>query len=409
MAQSDSKVGGIPVQARLDAISDNDVGQKRILVVMPSIPLHGMERANIQIMNLLSRSGAKVLFVTESGWGHDVAAAVDEAGCDYTGIKLGRNLRRPRGVREAFTLGRYWLNVSRRIREIFVSFKPTHLYLTNLSFFLFALPLAGGKGARTIFRLPNPPSPELAGWRRLLSQCLWKYLVIPRCDLLVCNSEYSRNQLQKLGDSESHIKVIYNSRPRRKSGGLSDAPTLRPGRFNVVYLGRIQKSKGVDFLYQTAVLLVDRFPHVDFYLAGEYSWNNAFAESLVAKNADQGFDNRIVFLGHIEDTERLLKQSQLHVCPSTSPSESFPNVILEAKYAGLPSVGFDTAGIPEAIRHGSEGLICREKTAECLAENITQYILNPDLLKSHGNSARESLARHDEVAIQTEWVRALDC
>ena len=147
---------------------------------------------------------------------------------------------------------------------------------------------------------------------------------------------------------------------------------------------------------------------MDFYLAGEYSWSNTFAEILVAKNAEEGFASRIVFLDHIQAADQLLKQAQLHVCPSTSTSESFPNVILEAKYAGLPSVAFETAGIPEAIRHGSEGLICREKTAECLAENIARYIMSPDLLKSHGDSARKSLIRHDEATIQAAWVKALE-
>ena len=38
----------------------------------------------------------------------------------------------------------------------------------------------------------------------------------------------------------------------------------------------------------------------------------------------------------------------MHVCPSLSAGDSFPNVILDAKKAGLPSVVFPTAGLPEA-------------------------------------------------------------
>jgi len=363
-----------------------------------------MERANIQIMHLLKNAGAEVLFVTESGWGRSVADAVEHAGCKHVGIKLGRNLGLPAGPFDAVSLSIYWLRVSRSIRKIFREFRPTHLYLTNLTFFLFSLPLPGRKGVQTIFRLPNPPDLELHGWRRTLSDAIWRRLVIPRCDIFVCNSAYSRDRLREVAGPRPRVEVIYNSYPKRCDRGSSDAPVLSTTRFSVVYLGRIQQSKGVDLLYDAAVRLVAKYPHVDFYLAGEHSWQNPFAESLIERNLRGKLGDRIQFLDHINDTLGLLKQAQLHVCPSTSPSESFPNVLLEAKSAGLPSVVFETAGIPEAVKGGSEGLICREKTAECLADCIERYIEERDLLESHGAAARTSLDRYDERPIQKAWV-----
>ncbi len=379
----------------------------RVMVVMPSIPLHGMERANIQIMRLLKCAGAEVLFVTESRWGKAVSDAVSHAGCDQTSIKLGRNLGLPRGPRDALSLSMYWLRVSRRMQAIFRSFRPTHLYLTNLSFFLLALPLPGRRDVRTIFRLPNPPDLDLHGWRQRLSNTIWRWLVIPRCNVFVCNSAYSRDQLRQLTGPDARIELIYNSYPKNAANSVSDAPRLAPGRFSVVYLGRIQESKGVHLLYEAAQRLVAENSRVDFYLAGEYSWRNPFAEALIARNAKEGFEKRIVFLGHIDDTTGLLEQAQLHVCPSTSGLESFPNVILEAKKAGLPSVVFRTAGIPEAVQSEKEGLICEHKTADCLARCIGRYIDDPEILRLHGEEARRSLCRYDESRVQETWVRLL--
>jgi len=380
----------------------------RIMVIMPSIPLHGMERANIQIMRLLGRAGADVLFVTESGWGKDVSEAVSDAGCKQFGIKLGRNLRLPRGPRDAISLTLYWLRISRSMRSIFREFRPTHLYLTNLSFFLLALPLPGRNDVRTIFRLPNPPEFGLRGWRQRLSDFVWRRLVIPRCNIFVCNSAYSRSRLRQLTGPETRIELIYNSHPERVRGCLSDAPALASDRFNVVYLGRIQESKGVDLLYGAAKKLVAKHRNVDFYLAGEHSWRNPFAEALISRNAEDGLGKRIVFLGHIHDTPGLLEQAHLHVCPSTSPSESFPNVLLEAKQAGLPSVVFRTAGIPEAVDDEREGVICEQTTADCLARCIERYIQDPSLLQLHGEAAKQSIRRYDEVPIQEAWVRLLN-
>ena len=366
-----------------------------------------MERANVQIMRLLRRAGFEVLCITESGWGHSVSKAVEGADCDQTGIRLGRILRFPRGPIEALSLALYWMKTSRRIRAIYRQYRPTHIYFTTVSFFLLAYPLPGRADAQTIFRLPNPPDLELRGWRRLLSETLWRRFIIPRCDVFVCNSAYSRARLRKLAGAATRIELIYNSCPVRAQAQASDAPRLSADRFNVVYVGRVQRSKGVDLLYEAAKSLVEKYPFVDFYLAGENAWRNPFAESLMAENESSGRRDRIVFLGQIEDVPGLLSQAQLHVCPSTSPSESFPNVVLEAKQAGVPSVVFDTAGLVEAVRNGSEGVVCARKTVECLARSIEHYIEEPSLVAIHGKAARESLQRYQEAHIQDAWAKLI--
>jgi glycosyltransferase involved in cell wall biosynthesis len=366
-----------------------------------------MERANIQIMRLLRHAGAEVLFITESGWGKAVSDAVKSADCKQIGIKMGRNLSLPRGPRDAIELTAYWMRVSRRIKAAFGSFRPTHLYLTNLSFFLLALPLPGKANVQTIFRLPNPPDPELHGWRQRLSHAIWKRLVIPRCNVFVCNSAYSRDRLRQLTGPEARIELIYNSYPQRSGGNESDAPALARDRFNIVYLGRIQKNKGVDLLYDSARQLVEKYRDVDFYFVGEHSWRNRFADTLIARNANDGLVDRIVFLNQVDDVPGLLQQAQLHVCPSTSRSESFPNVLLEAKYAGVPSVIFPVAGLPEAIVDGIDGSVCADISSKALTRKIEEYISRPELCRQHGTSARRSLEKYDESRVRDAWMRVL--
>ena len=125
------------------------------------------------------------------------------------------------------------------------------------------------------------------------------------------------------------------------------------------------------------------------------------------RNAEAGLSDRIRFLDHISDVGGLLEKADLHVCPSISSGESFPNVVLEAKHAGLPSVVFPTAGLPEAVVHGSEGLVCSGSSSKELAEKIEQYVLSPSLCRQHGTAARQSLRRHDEERITDDWVRVL--
>lgn len=49
-----------------------DLTDMRILAVMPSIPVQGMERSNLQIMKMMRERGADVLFITEKTFGERV-------------------------------------------------------------------------------------------------------------------------------------------------------------------------------------------------------------------------------------------------------------------------------------------------------------------------------------------------
>ena len=297
----------------------------RILAVMPSVPLHGMERANVQIMRLLRNAGADVLFVAESEWGIGVIEAIEKAGCKWVGIELTQQLTLPSNPAQVYRSIGNWLRTHTAIRRIFCTYQPTHIYITNVSFFLYSLPLAGGREVKTIFRLPNPPESELFGWKQNLWNWIWKRVIIPRCDTLVCNSKYTCQRLSALAGSTDKIALIYNSLPKREQDGVSDAPDMSGERFNVVYLGRIQEGKGVQELYDAARTVVRRHASVDFYLAGQNSWRNPFAEALMRQNAEAGLSDRIRFLDHISDVGGLLEKADLHVCPSISSGESFPN------------------------------------------------------------------------------------
>lgn len=390
-----------------DRPAESPLAGSRILVVMPSVPLHGMERATIQIMRLLREAGADVLFVAEPEWGGAVVREIEAAGCEWIGIELPERLALPGNPVQAVRLARSWLRTYAAIRETLEAYEPTHLYITNVSYFLNALPLTRTPGVRTIFRLPNPPESDLSGTRQRLRDWLWRSVIIPRCDTLVCNSRYTCEKLRALAGSKSRVELVYNSVPRRAPMEASDAPRISRQRFNVVFLGRIRRGKGVEHLYEAATSIVRRHPDVDFYLAGQYSWRNSFGEELVRRNEEAGLARRIRFLDHIADTPGLLAQADLHVCPSTSASESFPNVVLEAKSAGIPSVVFPTAGLPEAVVDGREGLVCASPTATELAEKIERYVLDPALCRHHGVAARRSLERHDEARIAQQWIGVL--
>ena len=63
----------------------------------------------------------------------------------------------------------------------------------------------------------------------------------------------------------------------------------------------------------------------------------------------------------------------LFVLPSLF-GEGLPMVVLEAMTAGVPIVASRVAGIPEAIRHGHDGVLVNPNDARNLAEAIADIV-----------------------------------
>ncbi len=374
----------------------------RILVLMPSIPIHGMERANLRIMQLLREHGAHMLCVTEATYGDALKREVEQIGGECAAAPFAQRLHLTKNPRNMLGVLQAWKTTSLRVRAIYRRYRPTHIYVTNLDYFLYALPMLWQVYCPVILRLPNPPDSNLARPKQGLTNLIWRHAVGRICDTIVCNSKHTASRVETLGIATSKLRLIYNVAPDPKKPQVSDAPPVDPDHWNIVYLGRIHAAKGVRELFDVALRMVGERPDVDFYFAGEHHWQNPFAAGLIREVIERGLQTRLHFLGHIEDVFGLLRQCDLHVLPSLT--ESFPNVVLEAKCMGLPSVIFPSGGMPEAVTHGTDGYVCHQKTAVALYDGIRYFIDNPALLDTAGCAARSSLSRFSRATIAQAWV-----
>jgi glycosyltransferase involved in cell wall biosynthesis len=379
----------------------------RVLVVMPSIPVQGMERANLEIMRVLRAHGADVLVVTQERHGGRVQRAVEQAGARWVAVRLTdvyeERLHLTWRALELLGVLRAWVRAAWAIRRLEKSYVPTHVYVTNLLYVLYALPAILSTRAQTVLRLPNPPTPRGVSYGQRLARWLWR-----RClrlaDVVVCNCEYTAALARREGVASARLRVISNMVPLAVGRDAGDAPCVDRQRFTVVYMGRIRPEKGVTELIAAATRLVAERPHVDFILAGEHAWRNDFARDLIGRLQADGLAHRIRLVGEIEDVHGLLEQCQLHVCPSTSANESFPNVVLEAKAHGLPSVVFPTGGLPEAVTHLVDGFVCPERSAASLCEGLKFFVDDAAALRAAGQAARASVARYSADRVGGEWV-----
>ncbi|MFK7857542.1 MAG: glycosyltransferase family 4 protein [Granulosicoccus sp.] len=91
----------------------------------------------------------------------------------------------------------------------------------------------------------------------------------------------------------------------------------------------------------------------------------------------------------------LLARSILYVWPGCG--EAYGLAYLEAQAAGVPVVGFETAGVPEVVDHGSTGILTPDGNVESYAAAIASLLGNPGKLNQMSVNAVSHVQRHHSL------------
>ena len=160
-------------------------------------------------------------------------------------------------------------------------------------------------------------------------------------------------------------------------GRKTESPTL-------LYLGRIKRYKGIDLLIRAVAILAGHGIDIHFLIAGAGSWR-PHLERLVR---EQGVEDRVSFLGYVDDARKteLMRTSWIHGL--TSPKEGWGITNLEAGACGTPSVTSDSPGLRESVLDGETGLVVPHGDVDTLARAIGRLVTDQALRRSLGRGAR---------------------
>jgi glycosyltransferase involved in cell wall biosynthesis len=157
-------------------------------------------------------------------------------------------------------------------------------------------------------------------------------------------------------------------------------------------------NRGFFPVYDSATL-VDGFarahaaePHIRLLLKGDGPEEKATR----ARVSSLGLDGPIAFEGRTgyERVPEDLRRADIFV--STATSDGTPVSLLEAMSSGLPCIATAVGGVPEWVRDGENGLLIPPRDPGALAGRILRLARDPDLRRSLGTRARETiLARGD--------------
>ncbi len=183
--------------------------------------------------------------------------------------------------------------------------------------------------------------------------------------------------------------------------GFFDAepfPHLMDGKTNILFLGRLEKRKGLKYLLSAFSNLKWDWPELRLIVVGGGKLDDDSHRILGGRNLQD-----VVFAGTVsdEDRARYYRSADIFCSPATG-KESFGIVLLEAMAAGKPVVVSDIEGYSNVVTHGREGLLVEPKNDVHLAEAIATLLREPDLrrrLAMNGRKRAEEF-RWEEVAGQ---------
>ena len=114
-------------------------------------------------------------------------------------------------------------------------------------------------------------------------------------------------------------------------------------------------------------------------------------------------DDRVQFLGKIDNVAPLLASADLFLLPSAN--ESFGLSALEALASGVPVVGTDVGGVPEVVRNGETGVLCQVGDVDGMARAALSILGDKDRWRSMSDlGTADSRARFslNEIVSQYE-------
>lgn len=371
-----------------------DPDRIRLLILLPGVQLFGQEQALIGLARLLRTRGIESRFLLHAGWGNLLADQLAKEKFDFSFLPLGTLWSIRLMLTEPMSqAGNLWsvMKSTVALGRIMKQEHFSHIVLGNSTFAIYLLPALFYKKIAVVYRHGDEPTVH-SWYHRWMTRILFS-----RTDRHVTNCRYIARSILNLFPDADPV-VIYNTPARLKpsesnvSAALNadnDAPLLR----RLLYVGQVAEHKGILFLLEAFRLLAPEFPDVVLDIVGEIPGVGAcrplhISTSLNAATAD--YPDRVFHHGHQNDVSMYYQRAHLHVCPSIWQDPS-PNVILEAKQHGLPTVVFNVGGVPELVMHREDGFICQNISAAELAAGIRYYLADERLRVQAALSARQSI------------------
>jgi glycosyltransferase involved in cell wall biosynthesis len=177
----------------------------------------------------------------------------------------------------------------------------------------------------------------------------------------------------------------------------------------VLYLGRLDSAKGLDYLVEAFAQVQDRSTVLVLVGAG------AERERLEALVEQKGLQARVRFAGYVPaaETVKYYALAWVYVLPSITTytfKEPWGLVVNEAFNQGTPVIATDAVGAAAGglVEHGVNGLIVPERSVTALTDALNLVVCSPGVRDYLGHNAATKIACWDNERMVAGFRQAIN-
>lgn len=202
--------------------------------------------------------------------------------------------------------------------------------------------------------------------------------VYNRADALIVLGERFKQKARQLGYTKQIIVAGAPVADELLEDEAEPAPAapVSKSQFNILFLARVEKEKGIYETLDTFSLLKTDHPSVTLTVAGAGSELGAAQEYASARGLRD-----ISFTGHIGGAERRRAFQRANAYLFPSHYEGLPLSVLEAMAMGVPIVTTNVGGLPDFFENGRMGFITDSRSPEALASSLAQLVSDANLCR----------------------------
>ena len=168
---------------------------------------------------------------------------------------------------------------------------------------------------------------------------------------------------QTMGIEDIYFNKLDKNKARKKLN-------LSPKKKILLYVGRINKEKGVKYLLDAMKKLQDsKNSEIELKIIGfgpQEKEFQGYSKKLNLRNTE--------FLGSIFGEKKLVYLSAADALILPSSKEGAPVIIMEAMARNLPIVSTNVGGTPLMIKNNKNGIIIKQKSSQDLAKGIKEVL-----------------------------------
>jgi glycosyltransferase involved in cell wall biosynthesis len=190
-----------------------------------------------------------------------------------------------------------------------------------------------------LFLTPHGSLPYLGNqvWAKQLYDSLWGKRFLESIDHGIALSKKEKEQFISMGIAEDKVEIIPNGINFEEMRASKERFLSIKERFNlgkgkiILYIGRINRIKGLDFLLRSFARIVNNFDNINLIIAGP---DDGELSNLIKLAKELDIYQAVRFIGPIYDEDKYSFMSGCDVFVYPSSYENFPLAPLEAVFCG---------------------------------------------------------------------------